>query len=174
MPNGRAISTFERGLDVATDAAAWLARVLLMFQVVSITIGVILRYGADISLSWLNSANEWSLLWVAFLGAPWLEREGGHVNVDTFVSLAGDTSVWLSRWIGLLVGLGCCAVLLWFGVEVAHDKFVSQVYDFFKIRNIPVYPIYTVIPFGCLLWLLQIARKMKSGSLRQPPPDLSL
>ena len=97
----RVIQVYERVLDVTIDAAAWLARALLLFQVVSITAGVILRYVAGISFSWLNSVNEWTLLWVAFLGAPWLEREVG-MSASIRLSVCRRHFGRLTRWIG------CC------------------------------------------------------------------
>jgi TRAP-type C4-dicarboxylate transport system permease small subunit len=164
---------YERILDAVIDGAAWLARALLMFQVVTITAGVILRYAAGISFSWLNSLNEWTLLWVAFLGAAWLERENGHVSVDTFIEAAGENAVRWAKSFAWLLGLACCAVLLWYGGVVTYDKMANDVYDFFKIRDFPVYPIYAVMPFGFLLWLLQILRQARRHTSKTPP-DLAI
>lgn len=162
---------YERILDAVIDAAAWLARMLLLFEVVTITAGVILRYTAGISFSWLNSLNEWTLLWIAFLGAAWLERGNGHVSVDTFIEVAGEHVVRWAKLFGWLLGLVCCAILLWYSAAVTYEKLISGAYDFFKIRNFPIYPIYAVIPFGFLLWVLQILRQAGRRST-QTPPDI--
>ena len=44
-----------------------------------------MRYFLNRPLVWVLELTEYALLWVTFLGAAWLLRQGGHVQVDVIV-----------------------------------------------------------------------------------------
>jgi TRAP-type C4-dicarboxylate transport system permease small subunit len=148
-----------RAFDRVLDACAWLACALLVFQVASVTLDVVLRYFLDISIGLITALNEWSLVFVAFLGAAWLEREGGHTSDDSILERLGPGAKKASAWASWVLGVMVCAVLVWYGAKVTWNNYSSQAYDFFKLREVPVFWIYLVIPLGCLLWLVQLLRK---------------
>jgi TRAP-type C4-dicarboxylate transport system permease small subunit len=144
---------------------AFAACVLLMLQVASVTVEVLLRLMANYSLPWITAFNEWSLLLIAFLGAAWLEGEGGHTKDDSVIERFGP---WARRWsdqIGRWLGVGICLLLIWYGGLATWEKLASYEFDYFKMREIPVFWVYVFIPVGSLLWLIQLLRK------RRKPPD---
>ena len=149
-----------RAFDRLLDACAWVACLMLLFQVASVSIDVVLRYFWDISYSWITALNEWSLVYIAFLGAGWLEREGGHTRDESLLRLFGPWAKPLAYWGGAALGIAICAFLVWFGTRVTWDKYVNGVYDFFKIQAVPIFWIYLVIPAGSALWLVQLLRQL--------------
>jgi TRAP-type C4-dicarboxylate transport system permease small subunit len=151
----------ESAFDRVLDGCAWIACALLLFQVASVSLDVVLRYFFNVSIGWITALNEWSLVYVAFLGAAWLEREGGHTADDSILELLGPWAKKASQRIGWALGVFVCAVLVWYGAKVTWNNYVSGAYDFFKLREVPVFWIYLVIPFGCLLWLLQLLRRIR-------------
>jgi TRAP-type C4-dicarboxylate transport system permease small subunit len=154
-----------RAFDRLLDACAFAACVLLMFQVISVTLEVVLRLAVDISLPWVTAFNEWSLLLIAFLGAAWLEREGGHTRDDTIIEQAGPRARRLSETASRLLGIVICLLLVWYGFQIAWEKFARNEFDFFKMREIPVFWVYLAIPLGSLLWLVQLLRgRQQPGS----------
>jgi TRAP-type C4-dicarboxylate transport system permease small subunit len=153
------LSTGGRAFDRVLDGCAWVACALLVFQVVSVTVDVLLRYFFNVSLGVITALNEWSLVFVAFLGAAWLEREGGHTSDDSILELLGPGAKKVSAWASWLLGVAVCAVLVWYGAKVTWNHYATQTYDFFKLREVPVFWIYLVIPLGCLLWLAQLLRR---------------
>ncbi len=54
--------------DRLLDACAWVGCALLGFQVVSVSVEIICRYFFDISFSVITPLNEWSLVYLTFLG----------------------------------------------------------------------------------------------------------
>ena len=68
--------------DRVIGAMAWIAGALLLFQVISVSCDVLIRYFFGTSIRWVITLNEWSLLFIAFLAAAWLQRQGGHVRLD--------------------------------------------------------------------------------------------
>lgn len=148
----------SRVLDAVTTGMAVVAGALLIFQVVSVTVDVVLRYFFEAPIRGVIAFNEWSLLYIAFLGAPWLQRMGGHISVDIFTELGGPRVQRTSSVLGMVLGILSCLVLIYFGAIVTYEKYVDEVYDYFKLRDVPVWPVYLVIPIGSLVWLLQLLR----------------
>ncbi len=145
-------------LDRITVAFAFIAGAMLLFQVVSVSVDVLLRYFFNAPIPAVISLNEWSLLYIAFFGAAWLQRQGGHVRMDIVADMFGRRGRTAFTLFGLALGIVCCAVLVWFGTDVSWQKFVTKEYDYFKLREVPIYFIYAVIPVGSLFLLLQLAR----------------
>lgn len=153
-------AAYSKTLDAITTAMAVVAASLLIFQVVSVSVDVILRYFFGAPIRGVIAFNEWSLLYVAFLGAPWLQRQGGHISVDIFTELGGLRVQRASRVLGALLGIASCLVLIYFGSIITYEKYENEIYDYFKLRDFVVWPVYIVIPFGSLIWLLQLLRDL--------------
>jgi len=164
---------FDAVFDGLLDACAWIACGLLMFQVVSVSLEVVMRYFFDVSFGWITSLNEWSLVYVAFLGAAWLQREGGHTSDDSILQMLPSWVTTASAWFGWMVGIVSCGFLVWYGTKTTWENFVNNTYDFFKLRSVPVWPVYAVIPFGSLLWLIQLLRPGSRPDAAPVTPDLT-
>lgn len=163
-PNSKAkrtpsASPWGRAFDRLLDATAAISCALLLFQVVSVCADVLLRDFAALSFNWLTALNEWSLVFVAFVGAAWLQREGGHTKDDSMLVLLGHWGPPISEWLGLGLGILVCVFLVWYGTEVTWNKYATDVYDFFKLPDVPVFWVYAIIPIGSVLWLIQIIRE---------------
>ena len=91
-----------RAFDRLLDACAWIGCAMLAFQVVSVSVEIVCRYFFDISFSIITPLNEWSLVYLTFLGAAWLQREGGHTSDDSIVALLAAVGELAARrgWVG--------------------------------------------------------------------------
>lgn len=159
--------TAARAFDRVLSACAFAACALLVLQVASVSLDVILRQFFDVSLPWITAFNEWSLLFVAFLGAGWLEREGGHTRDDSIIEQFGPKAQIWSERLGWLLGVCVCVFLVWYGAAQTWHVYEKNIYDFFKMREIPIFWIYLMIPVGSLLWLIQLLRR--PGRTSGPP-----
>ena len=144
--------------DRIVNASAWIAGALLIFQVVSVSVDVGSRYFFGESVRWVIALNEWSLLFIAFLGAAWLQQRGGHVRLDILVSRFGPRMRLAADLFGLLLGICVCLVLVWYGSKVTWEKILTNEYDYFKVQEIPIYIVFVVIPLGSALLLIQLIR----------------
>src|SRR5258708_8155356 len=86
-----------RAFDRLLNACAWIGCALLGFQVVSVSVEIICRYFFDISFSVITPLNEWSLVYLTFLGAAWLQREGRHTSDDSLAALLPPSSHWAAQ-----------------------------------------------------------------------------
>jgi TRAP-type C4-dicarboxylate transport system permease small subunit len=150
-----------RLLDRVTNVCAWIAGAMLMLQVVSVSVDVILRYFWNAPIPGVVAFNEWSLLFVAFLGAAWLQREGGHVRMDILIQFVeGRPAGRAANLFAAILGIACCAVLVVFAAKAAAEGYAKNLYDYFKLRDVPIWPFYAIVSFGSLLWLLQLTREV--------------
>lgn len=159
-----------RILDWLLDWSARLAALILLLQVVSITIDVLCRYFLDHSFEFVVPFTSWSLIYVAFLGAGWLQREGGHVRVDIMLERASPSVRRGMDLFGLAIGTVCCAVLVWYGAKVTYYNYDQKIVDFYSLDGVQVYLIYVAIPVGAALFLVQIIRDMHR-LLTSPPVE---
>jgi TRAP-type C4-dicarboxylate transport system permease small subunit len=154
----------SRAFDRVLDACAWIGCAMLAFQVVSVSAEIVCRYFFNISFSVITPLNEWSLVYLTFLGAAWLQREGGHTSDDSIVELLPPWVNWATRWFGWMLAIATCVLLTWYGTLATWDNFTKKAYDFFKLPNVPIYLVYVVIPIGSLLWLIQLLRPQSRPS----------
>ena len=154
----------SRGFDRVLDVCAWIGCAMLAFQVISVSVEIVCRYFFNISFSVITPLNEWSLVYLTFLGAAWLQREGGHTSDDSIVELLPRWVNRTMRWFGWVLAIATCALLTWYGTLATWDNFTKKAYDFFKLPNVPIYLVYIVIPIGSLLWLIQLLRQQSRPS----------
>src|SRR5262245_49497076 len=127
-----------RAFDRLLDACAWIGCALLGFQVVSVSVEIIWRYFFDISFSIVTPLNEWSLVYLTFLGAAWLQREGGHTSDDSIVTLLPPWVDWAAQRLGWALALVTCGMLVWFGTQVTWANYAKTSYDFLTLSEIPI------------------------------------
>jgi TRAP-type C4-dicarboxylate transport system permease small subunit len=151
--------TAGRAFDRLLDACAWIGCGLLAFQVVSVSVEIICRYFFDISFSVVTPLNEWSLVYLTFLGVAWLQREGGHTSDDSIVTLLPPWVNRAARQLGWVLAIATCALLTWYGALATWDNYAKNAYDFFKLPDVSIFYVYLIIPFGSLLWLIQLLRR---------------
>jgi TRAP-type C4-dicarboxylate transport system permease small subunit len=145
---------FDRLLDIC----AGIGCALLAFQVISVSVEIICRYFFDISFSVITPLNEWSLVYLTFVGVAWLQREGGHTSDDSIVVLLPRWVNVAAQWLGFAIAIVTCALLTWYGALATWDNYSKNTYDFFKLPDVPIFIVYLIIPLGSLLWLIQLLR----------------
>lgn len=168
----RVAQSAGRLFDRLLDGCAWIGCALLGFQVVSVSFEICSRYFFNSSFSVITPLNEWSLVFLTFLGVAWLQREGGHTSDDSIVALL---PAWVNRaaqWFGWLIAVVSCGLLTWYGAIATWDNYSHQTYDYFKLPGVPIYTVYWIIPVGSFLWLLQLLRKQsRPGSAAAQADD---
>jgi len=161
-----------RFFDRLLDTFAWIGCALLGFQVISVSVEIICRYFFNISFSVITPLNEWSLVYLTFVGAAWLQREGGHTSDDFIVTLLPTWVHSAAQRVGWVLAIVTCGLLTWYGTLATWDNYSKGAYDFFKLPNVPIFYVYLIIPIGSLLWLIQLLRKQSwPGSATADKPD---
>lgn len=147
-----------RVVEFLTDVFAYIAGVMILLAALFVSYSVTVRYMRFTPPIWILQFTEYALLWMTFLGAPWLLRMDGHVRIDTFLVLMGPR---LRRALDIVVaflGALVCAIIVWFGAVNTVDLYRRQIMDV-KGVTLPEYPLFVIIPVGSALLLLQFGAR---------------
>jgi len=102
--------------DWVVDSMAFVAGVLLTSTVLIEFLEIFMRHFIRKPQVWTVDVTEYILFLVAFLGAPWLLKKGGHVGVDLVVErLSRKTNILLGM-LSSAIGIFVSAVVSWFGL----------------------------------------------------------
>ncbi|MDS9468905.1 TRAP transporter small permease [Paracoccus sp. MBLB3053] len=151
-------------LDRATLWLAVLAAGALIFMVVTISAGVILRYAFGSPVLGLNEINQMTAVVLVMAALPYCTARAGHVGVDVFDQRIGR---W-GRFIGdigsrMLSGI-VLSVLVWRAVLKALDA--REFEDTTNMLGLPIWPFYGVLALGMALCVLVFAVQI-IGLLRE-------
>ena len=74
---------------------------------------------------WVIEVSEYALLFITFLGAPYLLEKNRHVVLDLVLNSLSAGPFRVARAFNATVGLLLCLVLTWIGIDVVLDQFVT-------------------------------------------------
>ena len=163
-----------RILDRIMEIFAFLAGLILAFILLSVCLEVFMRYFLNRPLQWVVELTEYALLYITFLGAAWLLKRGGHINVDIFLSLLSSRTRAGLKIFSSLIGIIVSFCLVWYGFAVSWEHFQDGIYNI-TLLEFPKAPLLAIIPIGSLLLLAQFIRRAY-GSLaafmdKKPIPE---
>jgi TRAP-type C4-dicarboxylate transport system permease small subunit len=99
-------------------AAAWLLLAMVGLIAANVTIRT-LDWGV---IAWTDEVSEYGVYAITLLAAPWLLRLGAHVRVDIVVTALRPAAGWTLELVADLIGLGACAVLLWYATAATLES----------------------------------------------------
>ncbi len=149
----RATAVFDRSMDLLS----YLARVFVILQVLLVTGDVVGRYFFRKPIIGAVEITEVMILWIAFLGAAWLLKEGGHVRMEIVVSRLKPEAQTVLNIITSIMSAIVCLVLVWYGIRVTADAFRAGTLQAGLI-GIPTSLVIIIIPIGSFLLFIQYIR----------------
>lgn len=155
------MDSFDKVLDRVETALAILAGLLLLFVTLSISISIALRVLKMNAPLWSVQFNEYSLLWITFLGSAWLLRRNRHVSLDIVSCRLQTRGQERLKVIHAVMGLLVCGSLTWISGMVSWDHFQRNIMDV-RAVDVPKYLILAVMAVGFFLLTLEFL----SGMLR--------
>ncbi len=145
--------------DSILDASAFLAGILLVFQMLSVCWEVVMRYFFNSPTIWVMEICGYTLLWIPFLSAAWALREGYHVKMDIITVHLSPKSLSVLNMITAVIAAVICFIITFFGIKVAIDlhqtNFLTQ-----TGLMLPKWPIVAIIPVSTLLLFIEFLRKI--------------
>ncbi len=139
---GRVLDHIERWM-------AGTAILLLVLITLSVCLEIVMRYFFNRPQVWVVELTEYALLYITFLGAAWVLKTDGHVQVNLLVSRLGER--WQRRFkiFSSLVGLLVSLTLTVFGAIVTWDHYLRGVYKP-TLLEFPSWLVLISIPLGSL------------------------
>lgn len=100
--------------EVASLAGRNIAAALVAVMTAVVMTNVIFRYGFDNSLSWAEDTSILSMIWLAFLTAPYAYRRSIHVGIDMILLALPNV---LNRLVRIAINLLILWLLVRFMIE---------------------------------------------------------
>lgn len=172
---------FVRVVDGLTYITGWIAALCLVAAAFIVTEAVIVRKLLGISTIWQIEASVFLLIFTVFVGAPFVQRNEHHLNVDlVIIHLKPRTREWVLIIVSILSCL-LAALLAWYAWPMWWETVVNNEHSE-SLWGPPLWIPALFLPLGMTLLFLQyivyIGRKieaLRKGTLEEKviPSELS-
>ena len=135
---------------------------LLFLIAAIICFEVTVRAMGGASRLWVIEVSEYSLLFITFLGAPYLLEKNMHVVMDVVSNSFKGPAKRAARILNSMIGLLACAVLAIVGMQVVLEQFELGVREVTVMRP-KSWWITAVLPFGTALMAVQFLSQLISS-----------
>lgn len=142
----------------ALKLLAFLAGVLLIFMMFSVSLEVVLRYFFDRPMMGLLEVIQVMLLYITFLGVAWVLKLEGHAKMDLVLNLLNPKAQSLLNTTTSSICAMICLVITWYGAVVTIEHLQTGRYIIGTV-NIPSGLFLLIIPVGTLLLFIQFLRR---------------
>jgi TRAP-type C4-dicarboxylate transport system permease small subunit len=153
----------QRLIEVIIKAMAATAGVLLIFIMLAITYSVIMRAFFNTPVPWIMEISTYGLLYLTFLGAPWLLMQEGHVKVDLLLRKMAVKNQKIFDMITSITGFVICSTIFWYGIKVTLDNYQRNI-TVINMLATPKFILLAVIPLGgffmMILFLQRIGQRI--------------
>jgi len=150
------VKGWRRVLTACENAFAVVGCAIFVFITLGVCAEVFFRYGFNSPIHWIVEISEYALLWVTFLGASWVLRQGGHVRVDILLQHLSRRALRVCGMLSAASGALVSLVLVGFGINVTWVAYLRGSFRSTGL-DVPTWMIVIVIPLGSLLLVLRFA-----------------
>ena len=151
----------SNGFSRTLDSLGLVACILILFSMMLVVTDVVMRYFLNRPIQWTTEITEYSLLFIAFLGAAWVLKREGHVGMDLIVNRLGRRAQALLNTVTSIIGALIWLTITWFSVK-ATLEFYELGFFFFTTLRTPKFIIISIIPIGSALLFIQFMRRAYS------------
>ncbi len=144
----------NRVIDGLTYLTGWTAALCLVAAAVIVTEAVVVRKILGISTIWQIEASVFLLIFTVFAGAPFVQKNEHHLNVDlVIIHLSPRTREILLIIVSIFTGL-IAALLAWYAWPMWWETVVGNEHSE-SLWGPPVWIPYFFLPLGMTLLFLQ-------------------
>lgn len=163
-------------VDVFERITLWMAIIaagLILAMSCWITYDVLTRYFLDFASPWAFDLSEYALIWITFLGAPWVLLQDRHVRIELLVDVLPRP---VQRVLGVIVSIiaVCACLIMAWKTGVAAVQYYENNIMMPRIWRIPrIWP-YCIIPIGSVFMALAFLVRLRLYlSARDPETSLT-
>jgi C4-dicarboxylate transporter, DctQ subunit len=147
-----------RFLDLVINSLAWIAGAMSIFMMLGVSADVVGRYFLSKPITGMVEANQVMILWIVFLGAAWLARSDGHINMDIILITVRPKVRNIMNLISSIICAASSGVIFWYSMVVIIDLFRRGTIENGNLAINTGY-VLLAIPLGCLPLFIQFLRK---------------
>lgn len=154
-------------IDWCILALAAIAGAVLLFLLLAVCFATVSRALFNEPFAFLIDYASYALLYIAFLGAPWLLSKRGHINIDMVINALSPKAkkIWQAA-LDLVLAI-VCIVLCVIGFQLTKSNFVNRVIisDFL---NTPQWILLISVPLGSFFTAVEAIRLCIRGLVEKP------
>lgn len=154
-------------IDWCILALAAIAGVVLLLLLLAVCFATVSRALFNEPFAFLIDYASYALLYIAFLGAPWLLSKRGHINIDMIINALPPKAkkIWQAA-LDLVLAFTCIVVGV-IGFQLTKSNFVNHVIisDFL---NTPQWILLISVPVGSFFTAIEAIRLCIRGLLEKP------
>src|SRR5690625_4270849 len=146
-------------IDLIIDIMAVIGRLLLVAITILVFVDIITLKLFDYSLSWIFEVNEYSLLFITFLGAAFVLRRDEHIKLDLVLNLLSNKQRRIVEIVNSFIGMIISLIVTVAGFIATMSLYERNIISE-GVISIPRYLIVIIIPIGLLFITIQFFRIM--------------
>ena len=154
MGTERLMNGLLRGINKLSWLGETLAEIGTCVLAVVVIWGVVLTYVFKSSDIFSVEMSEYLLVFICFVSIPYILREGRHVRVDALVQLLSPKSRWRVEFIGSILAMGFCVLVVWKAAGVTLLNY-QRGFRSASLVSLPLWIPYLIITLGFLILTLQ-------------------
>lgn len=162
---------FFRWYDRLIRTLGYAAGFVLGVMAVLICLDIAVRYFGLGALAWVIELSEYLMYGGAFLGAPWVLRENGHVALDIVTSKLPERSSRRVEIVACLFGLLACAAMAVYGASAVYGAWVDNMVTV-KTWRYHEWVLLLPIPISGVLMAIEFVRRILFPLPRDPAQAL--
>jgi TRAP-type C4-dicarboxylate transport system permease small subunit len=152
--NGKAWKMFEKTVERVNGFAGGIAALCLVAAALVVTEGIVVRKLFGMSAIWQIEASVFLLIFATFVGAPLVQRNEKHLNVDlVLIHLSPRTREIVLILVSVLSCL-ICALLAWYAWPMWWEALTRNDHSE-SLWGPPLWIPYLFLPLGMTLFFLQ-------------------
>jgi C4-dicarboxylate transporter DctQ subunit len=141
-------------IDAMTYLTGWIAALCLVAAALIVTEAVIVRKIFGISTVWQTEASIFLLMFVVFTGAPFVQKNEHHLNVDlVIIHLSPKAREWTIIVVSIISAI-LAAVLAWYAWPMWWETVVNNEHSE-SLWSPPLWIPYLFLPLGMTVLFLQ-------------------
>jgi len=164
---------FVRIIDGLTVLTGWAAALCLVAAALIVTEAVIVRKLLGISTIWQIEASVFLLIFAVFVGAPFVQKNDHHLNVDLVIILLNPRTREITLIVVSIITCILTAILAWYAWPMWWETVINNEHSE-SLWGPPLWIPFLFLPLGMTLLFLQyivyIWRKieqLRKGDLKE-------
>jgi C4-dicarboxylate transporter DctQ subunit len=137
-----------------------LSGILIVLVMLLVCVHVFARYVLQTPMDWVVQFSQYSLLVLVFLGAAWLLKLEGHVNIDILLTRIKPKNKNLLILVTSTLGTIVCLIIFWYSGKTTLELIQKGTRVLDEVQ-VPQYAITSFIPLMFFLLLIQFIRRTR-------------
>lgn len=153
---------FDKMIHYIEIFLATVSAFLILGMMLTIVVTIVGRYLSLFPTVWIIEINEYMLLVLTFLVAPWVLRNDAHIRFDLIVDMSTTTVKCILFYFGNLIGFLVMLSLTYYGIRITNN-FLERNVMMINFWRLPKAPFMAVIPLSAALMSYEFLRNMFLG-----------